>query len=270
MQWLASTGIVAYPTNMLSRFYGAPGVGALVQLMLTDERYNFRNEIIDFSQPLRFESENGKTTGALAPNEFWYFWRRFLPFGELDWLPDEDLRERVDRRTLVGELSTLTRIFDKPFAMKGMILNYNIPFLDSIFDKVLFVRIKRDPVANVASVLQARQRQFGSAETWYSFKIPEYPQLRELDPVSQCAGQVSYINRALDRGMATVDQSRKLEIEYEQFCRDPRAVYLSLVDRLGLTEMASEYGGPRSFTATETKTGHATDSVREALERYQD
>lgn len=27
-QWLANTGLAAYPTNMLSRFFGAPLVGA--------------------------------------------------------------------------------------------------------------------------------------------------------------------------------------------------------------------------------------------------
>src|SRR4249919_71291 len=79
MQWLASTGQFAYPSNLLSRFYGAPLVGAKLQQLLTDPAYNFRNEILDFNAPLDFRSENGKTTGALAPNEFWYFWRRFFP-----------------------------------------------------------------------------------------------------------------------------------------------------------------------------------------------
>ena len=31
MQWLASSGLVAYPTNLLSRFFGAPLVGAKIQ-----------------------------------------------------------------------------------------------------------------------------------------------------------------------------------------------------------------------------------------------
>ena len=35
-QWLATTGLTAYPTNLLSRFYGAPLVGAKIQQLLTD------------------------------------------------------------------------------------------------------------------------------------------------------------------------------------------------------------------------------------------
>ena len=248
MQWLANTGAVAYPTNMLSRFYGAPVVGAHIQLLLTDPRFNFRNEILDFNSAISFDSENGKTKGALAPNEFWYFWRRFLPFKELDWLPDEELFRAVDQEKLVGELTALTRVFGKPFALKSMILNYNIPFLDAIFKNALFVQIKRDPVTNVASILEARKRQLGSENEWYSFKIPEYLQLKDLDPVTQSAGQLHYINKAVTQGMATVDEPRKLVVQYEDFCQNPRQMFDQLAGKLGTG--ASDYCGPAQFRLT--------------------
>lgn len=79
LQWLANTRQFSYPTNILSRFYQSPIIGAKIQRLLTDEKYNFRNEILDFHSKIDFNSENGKTKGALSPNEFWYFWRRFLP-----------------------------------------------------------------------------------------------------------------------------------------------------------------------------------------------
>ena len=69
----------------------------------------------------------------MAPNEFWYFWRRFLPFKELDWLPDDELLRWWIKRGWSAELTSLTRVFGKPFALKSMILNYNIPFLEAIF-----------------------------------------------------------------------------------------------------------------------------------------
>ena len=82
-QWLANTNEFAYPTNVLSRFYQAPIIGAKIQRLLFDREYNFRNEIRDFNQEINYSSENGKTRGALAPNEFWYFWRRFFQYEEL-------------------------------------------------------------------------------------------------------------------------------------------------------------------------------------------
>ena len=73
MQWLARTGKFAYPSNLLSRFYGAPYIGAKIQKLITDPEYDFNNELFDFDNEISFESNLGKTKGALEPNEFWYF-----------------------------------------------------------------------------------------------------------------------------------------------------------------------------------------------------
>lgn len=267
-QWLAATNVVACPTNLLSRFYRAPAIGAMIQLLLTDARYNFRNEILDFNAPIDFISENGKTTGALAPNEFWYFWRRFLPFGELDWLSDEKLFELVDSDSLVEELYAVSRVFQKPFALKSMILNYNIPFLDRLFDKALFIQTTRNPVANVASVLEARKRQFGDENTWYSFKIPEYPELAGLDALHQSAGQVTYINGAVSQGISQVDESRKLIVEYDKFCANPQKIYIQLMEKLGLVSDQRDYAGPVRFSASRVVDRTRRSEIQHALDQF--
>ncbi len=251
-QWLADCNIAAYPSNLLSRFYAAPVIGAQIQLLLTDPCFNFRDEILEFNSSITFDSENGKTRGALAPNEFWYFWRRFLPFKEIDWLSDKELFHVVDKNKLVNELTTLTRVFGKPFALKSMILNYNIPFLNTIFKKALFIQLKRDPVTNVASILDARKRQLGSEKEWYSFKIPEYPQLKDLEPVTQSARQLHYINTALTKGMATIDESRKLVVQYEDFCEKPHIIFNQLITKLEVSETAKIYSGPEHFKQSRT------------------
>lgn len=248
MQWLASTGIVAYPTNMLSRFYGVPAVGAKIQRLLTDPLFNFRDEILDFNSKLSFNSVNGKTTGALSPNEFWYFWRRFIKFGDIDWLPDDELLKSVDVAKFSGELALLTNVFEKPFALKGMILNYNIGFLSKVIKNSIFIQIKRDAVSNVASVLDARRRQLGSEAEWYSFKIREYPELKKLSPVDQVAGQVFYNNKAIENGIQGLPSERKLVVNYEEFCNNPVAVFNELVEKIGITDV--KYTGPDRFTVT--------------------
>lgn len=268
MQWLANSGVVAYPTNLLSRFYAAPAIGAQVQLLLTDPRYDFRGEIPDFKAPISFRSENGKTAGTLEPNEFWYFWRRFLPFEDLDWLPDDELARVVDRELLCKELKTLSRIFDKPFALKAMILNYNIPFLSAIFDKALFVQLRRDYVSNVASVLDARERQFGGREQWYSFKIPEYPNLKNLDPVTQAAGQVVHIDRAVTRGIASIDQSRTMLVQYEEFCDNPRQTFSELLSKLGVNATETAYVGPEDFDTSRTTDIAERRTIEDALSAF--
>jgi len=267
-QWLATTGIVAYPTNLLSRFYGAPLIGAQIQMLLTDPKFNFRNEILDFNSPIDFSSENGKTTGALAPNEFWYFWRRFLPFGELDWLSDTELFQSSDYEGLVTELTSLTRVFQKPFALKAMILNYNIPFLDEIFKKALFIQIKRDPISNVASILDARRKQLGSEAQWYSFKIPEYEELKELEPKMQAAGQLHYINKAVDKGMSSVAESKKLVVYYEDFCKNPEKYFDKIKEKLNMDKEKNEYSGVKKFNVTRDSKKYEHDAISDAVKSW--
>lgn len=254
-QWLANTGLVAYPTNLLSRFYGAPLIGAKIQQLLTDPRYNFRNEILDFRSEINFNSENGKTKGALAPNEFWYFWRRFLPFDALDYMASEDLRKKADLAGLKNELNALANILEKPFALKAMILNQNIPDLDDQFENALFIWIRRDPVFNIQSVLQARQRQFGDLDTWYSFKIKEYPELKDLNPLDSAAGQVSAINRSIEEGIAALPEHKKLTVQYEEFCQRPESFYNEIISRLRSQADISasagrDYSGEKQFSNT--------------------
>ena len=65
-QWLSNLGSISYPTNLMSRFYKTPIIASKIQLLLTDERYNYRNELRDFNSSIDFSSENGKTKGALS------------------------------------------------------------------------------------------------------------------------------------------------------------------------------------------------------------
>lgn len=267
-QWLANLGLVAYPTNLLARFYQTPIIGAKIQLLLTDPRYNFRDELGAFVQQAEYRSENGKTKGVLAPNEFWYFWRRFLKEPTRDVWTEEELRATMDTQTLLAEVVGLMDIFQKPFAAKGMLFNYNIPFLDSIFAKVLFVQIKRDPVANVASILEARRRQLGSEKTWYSFKIPEYEMLKDLEPIGQSAGQLYYINKAVTQGLAVVAEPRRLVVQYEDFCANPRAVFERFREKIGLAPSV-EYKGERQFVQTRTNIMADRNTILQALETFE-
>jgi len=172
----------------------------------------------------------------------------------------------VDQGKLIAELTALTQVFGKPFALKSMILNYNIPFLDAIFKKALFVQIKRNPLTNVASILEARRRQLGSESEWYSFKIPEYPQLKGLDPITQSAGQFHYINKAVKQGMATVDDSRKLVVQYEDFCQEPRHIFGQLAEKLNLPD--SSYSGPAQFKLTRHTDMPNRLALENALEKF--
>ena len=224
MQWLANRGCFSYPTNLLSRFYGSPFIGAKIQQLLFDIKYNFNNELYNFSNKIEYSSSLGKTKGPLAPNEFWYFWRRFFDFKDIQILT-KDQEKNVDAKTFISEIAAIENVFNKPFVMKGMIVNWNLPFISTISDKILFIHIKREPVHNIRSLLSAREKYFGNIKTWYSFKPPEYEKLKILTPIEQVAGQIFLTNNAISNGLRSIDRNRWIEIDYEMLCREPEHIF---------------------------------------------
>jgi hypothetical protein len=246
LQWLASLGCFAYPTNIISRFYQAPYIGAKIQKVLAE--YDFKGEIFDPSYGKAFHSDLGKTQGPLAPHEFWYFWRRFFNYGEIQKLEQNELKQ-IDAGTIHAEVAALEHELQKPLVFKGMMFNWNIEFLDSIFEKALFIHLKRNPVYNMDSIFYARQNFFGSTEKWYSFKPPEYSKLKSKEPLAQVAGQVVYTNKYIAEQFKRVNPDKTLTVDYEALCSEPRKIYRMISEKYSKQEyeLPEKYSGARKF-----------------------
>lgn len=268
LQWLADTGMFAYPTNLLSRFYRAPYIGARIQQVLTDPRYNFRDEFFDLREKTDFSSALGKTRGTLAPNEFWYFWRRFFPYGEIQEL-DKDALKNVDALTFVAELAALEAAFEKPLVLKAHIVNWNIPFIAGILERVLFIHITRQPFYNAQSLLESRKQYFGTADGWYSFKPPEFEWLKSCSPHEQVAGQVYFTNEAVRSGLRQAGGERFMELRYEEFCKSPATALAAIREQLLKQdcEIDTHYGGPENFEC-KNKVRLAEEDVRLITNAY--
>lgn len=247
--WLAASGVFAYPTNLLSRFSRAPFIGALIQQILTDPSFDFRGELGEFQQPTDFFSSTmGKTKGVLAPHEFWYFWRRFCPGDELRPIEESAVSGETIRE-LQREVAALESLSGRPLAWKAMHMNFNVPFFARLFPRAIFVHLRRDPLFNIQSLLEARVRQFGNLEAWYSVKPPEYEALAALDPIAQVAGQVFHVNRHIACGLAEIRSRQALTLDYEALCADPRAAFEQLLAKMreGGWDAPAEYRGPAAF-----------------------
>lgn len=271
LQWLAGTGCFAYPTNLLSRFYGAPYIGARIQQLLTDPRYSFRDEFADYTREITFTSELGKTRGILSPNEFWYFWRRFFHFGEIQTL-DDDALQRVNTAGLLRELAAWEAACEKPILLKAHIINWIIPFVARTLDKVLFIHITREPLYVAQSLLESRQKYFGTVDEWYSFKPPEYEGLKTASPLTQVAGQVYFTNAAISRGLSQVDKRKWMQVGYEAFCENPAGVFSDIGEKFLQQGCPCDwmYQGPESFTCSNDLrlTAREAEEVMEEYRRY--
>lgn len=265
MQWLASSGLVAYPSNLLSRFYAAPYIGARIQQLFTDPRFNFRGELGELTaQPMTFQSELGKTQGALQPNEFWYFWRRFLPNVDAEWL-DPERAAQVDAAGLRSGIAHIQHAFGMPFAAKGIILQYNLELLRHALGRVLFVHTRRNPYFNTQSLLDARVRFHGSIDAWFSVKPPEYEELLRRDPVTQAAGQVVCTQQRIEEQFAAMPAEHHLTVDHGRFCTDPAGVFHAIGAKMKALGAAwpDAYTGPPAFQENAAVTVDA--SMREAI-----
>lgn len=248
-QWLAASGRLAWPTNLLSRFYAAPYLGARIQQLLTDPRFNYRNELLGNDRNVSFESDLGKTRGLLQPNEFWYFWRRFFPLKWPEPLSEEQV-SKADGTGFVAGLAAIEAALGKPFASKAMLLQYNLTLLADLLPNSIFLHVNRDPIDNGLSILRARERFWGDNTQWYSARPPGTEGLLKRNPYEQVAGQIVLTHRSISTELRALPEHRTLYIDYESFCSDTGPTWSALVDRCRLSgyELDIRHNAPKIFS----------------------
>jgi len=244
LQWLASTGVFAYPSNLMARFYRSLYIAAKMQLMLSEPDLSMVPRAdIDF-----FSSILGKTYGLFAPNGFDVFWRRFFPFKKINSLSPDKLKT-VDAIGLKSELAAMEAVFQKPLALKALSCNWHLPFLAQHLPNTIFVHISRQPFYNAQCILHARRRLKKSAADWYGEVPPEYTTLKKMNIYKQVCGQLYHTELAISKGLKNIPKFRKLEIDYEAFCTNPVAIWNSLnriFNRMGFT-MHRDYSSVKNF-----------------------
>jgi LPS sulfotransferase NodH len=251
MQWLAASGHFGYPSNLLARFYQAPRIGAMIQEMLLNPRYRYREDFADlqpYGYTQSFTSDLGKTEGLAAPNVFWYFWRRFFDFGESPHL-NEEKQKQADTTGFVRELAAVEAVFNKPFVMKGIIANWNVPLMNSLFKQILFIHVRRNPIHQMYSILKARERFRGDRKLWWGFKPPEFESRVFHSTEAEIAAQVFFTRHALRYAFDQIPAERWLEVDYEAFCQQPTLVYRQITERLEAQNypITQTYAGPERY-----------------------
>ncbi len=257
MQWLCSTRHVAVPTNLISRFFSAPAFGVMLQRLLSDRRYRYRDEFDDLpTEPLQaFGSDLGKTKGILGHNSFFYFWRQFFPLAEPAPIPDNDLH-RVDGKGLVRAIGRFANEVEAPLAMKGYLVQYHLGLLEKLLDRVLFVHIIRDPLDTMRSLLEVRKSLYGDEGKWWGCRPPGCDIFMGQAPAIQVAGQIALTQRSIRSELARMPDAKHIEISYELLCDSPAQVWSELRNKISAQTvngekakamMAAEYHGPQNF-----------------------
>lgn len=227
MQWLADSRQFGYPSNFLARFYQAPYTGAQIQRLTHDPAYDFHGELTTLGAGSEWQSETGKTFGALAPHEFSYFWRRFFPMGQARRLDDEEWNSS-DLSGFARGWAAMEAAFGLPIAAKGILGQYNVLQLAELLPTAVFIHTHRDPFFNVQSLLAARQRVYGSKDAWFSVQPPGYDSWRHLPPEEQVVNQVMVTNDELRAAGKALGPDRWIDQPYTQFCAAPESTCAAL------------------------------------------
>jgi len=266
VQWLGATGLFGVPSNVMARFSASPGLAARVQSVLFDAELRYGDQLDDLAARPSFESDLGKTRGALAPNEFFFFWRRHLDRSDLAPLGDAVV-DGVDWGRVRAELAAIESGLGRPVATKGLMLQYDLPRIAAHLPEALFVFVRREPFFNAQSLLAARERFHGDRAAWYSTRPPGSDALDERTPFEQVAGQVHLDRRAIEAGMAQLAPERAITIDYEDFCADTTGLWSALRERCDGLPAAS--GAPGAFDATNRVRLDDVDAgaLREACDR---
>jgi len=253
LQWIASLHLFSYPTNLLNRFAYAPYIGAQIQKLLFDKCFDYANEFVDLKSKMEFESSLGKSTGALAANEFQHFFRNYMNHFEPKYLNVDEISQ-VDFIGIKKGLISIEHAFEKPFVVKLAMLQFNLPAFYNYFTDAVFLFVKRKPVYNMQSLLLAREDYYGGRNIWWSVKPKEFEMLERMDIYHQIAGQVFFTNRAIEDALKNIPEQNKLIIQYEDFCENPEQYYHCIREKYRMYNynIPETYNGNSGFQSTNT------------------
>lgn len=268
-QWLADLNLFSFPTNFVSRFYSNPYFGYLVQEMLFNKDFAYKNELNLITKNEDFKSDVGKTKGALAPHEFWYFWREHFTFTDIP-IANSEFMQRANFKTFENEIHKIQSFYKRPFFLKSLIINWYIESFYKNIKKPIFLYIKRNVLDNAQSLLDIRKRYLGNEDLWFSFKPLGFDKLEKQNNYTQVVGQVEFTNRDIELQLQSIPEKNKIEIDYEKFCINPSAYYKQLKDKLNLYDVSLPDACPSNdnFSQSLSKRSHSME-LRDAYKQVQ-
>jgi hypothetical protein len=238
-QLIASELNVTCINNLTAAFWAAPVYG--IQL----------SKHLGITCPRRYASNYGRTDAIGEPHEFGYFWSRVLGFEEMLEPTSEEI-EMVDWKRFRLVMTNMLRAAGRPIVFKASMFAYYMEKAVETMPRTCFIRMVRDPLQTACSIYKGRKEYLSSPDAWYSMKPKEYSWLQKEDIFTQIAGQVFFIDAALDHLLAKIPRENQLAISYRELCETPIASLeriVSLANSHGASvEMISK---PAPFTYRE-------------------
>lgn len=201
-QLLAQLLDVAWPTNLMARFWETPLVG--MQLSKTLKL---------FDEPYDIKSIFGVTAGASAPHEFGYFWMKWLNYSD-NTLRGAEHEETIDWNGLKKKLASITAVAGRSMLYKNILPSFHLKKMIESQPDSVFIYCKRDLADIATSILKTRETLYGDRNTWWSIKPPDYKEHLKDDAYIQIAYQIRFFDSFFTDTVSSLKTDNVLQIDY--------------------------------------------------------
>ena len=154
LQTLQKKADIFVPTNFISRFYNNLPLGAVIQSLITNSKFNYKDEMFDLikiskSIDYNLRTDYGKTKGAFNVHTCWYFWKTKFTLPSLctEFNESKENEFKTSFHSAITDIKLATQFSGQRAAcFKANFLTYNINWLAN-FKNIVPVYIDRDYTA---------------------------------------------------------------------------------------------------------------------------
>lgn len=199
----------SYLSNLADRFYSVPASSTYLGRQLISSR-----------KLGSFSSRYGQLSGWGAPSEGGRVWNRWFP--QSHYLSGDDA-SCLPVDTIRNTIMSIAQSLKSPFLNKNVMHSVHVELLDVLFPGCIFIEIQRDVVANVRSILRARQKKGGPVDlgSWWSVKPSNWQEYQEVSAEEQACVQVCSLRKDIADQVGKISSQRLHIVQYEDFCRRP-------------------------------------------------
>jgi len=169
-----------------------------------------------------------------------------------------------DARHIARIFGRMEGIVGGAVVSKNQRYNQWVRFLADLFPDAIFLVMSRKPVGLSLSLLRARYEVAGSFSSWYLLKPLSYQGEAEAEPEREVAWQLQGIMEDLRQDMDAIGPERFAVIEYEAFCRAPRAYMGQVADFLNERGVALTWREGEHLSSPFESVSTRTDNLTEA------
>jgi hypothetical protein len=240
-QLITHTFDVAWPTNLMARFWMAPVVGMRLSKILGL-----------FEERVDFNSSYGVTKGANGPHEFGYFWMKALGYSDM-YIGRKPEDHRIDWRHLGRTISAISNEAGRSVVYKNLLPACHLNRFREIQESGLFIFVTRNIADIAVSLLTAREKRYGVQTICWSFRPWNYDKIAAgLKGHEQVLCQLKGLVNILETQFDAIKKTNILIVKYESLCRNPIGIIQQI--KSWFSEQGVILGQSQSVTSFNVKT----------------